>query len=150
MSVEHTSISAAIFDASRTKVVGILRANDPEDRLAGLWGLPAVSLRGVENDHDAILRIGKQKLGTILTPIMLLGEKTAMVSEVLELTLRLWEASFENPPDFNQRDLTDKTVSQYVTWAWKSPDELIPAARKKSLCTQLLLENRGIIYDATS
>ena len=147
MHVERISVSAAIYNESRNMVVGILRTNDPSDRLANLWGLPAASLSEVEDDQAAIERIGWQKLGTTLTPVRQIGEKTAMITDELRLTMHLWEATLSELPDFARRNMRDSEVSQYVMWAWMMPEQLIPTAKKGSLCTQLLLKSEGIIYE---
>lgn len=145
--VERIAVSTVIYNKKRGKVIGTLRANDPTDRLANLWGLPAASLRGTEIEEDAIKRIGWQKLGTTITPVQLLGQKTEIISDGVRLTVRLWEARARSLPNFKLRDENEAGVSQYVTWRWMSPDEFVPTARKGSLCTQILLQKEGVVYE---
>lgn len=147
MSTERTAISAVIYNENRSHVIAILRADDPSDRLANLWGLPAVGLRGTENDQMAIERIGRQKLGAPLSPSRLLGEKTALITNDVRLTMRLWEASAKALPNFSLRDMSEVGVSQYVTWQWMEPYKLVPTAQKGSLCTQVLLRAERIAYE---
>lgn len=144
---EKKSISAAIFSSDRQKVLAILRAPDQDDGLAGLWGLPAVTLKSFETNKEAIARIGWQKLGVKVTPIQPLGSKVGHRSEGLLLTMHLWECTITEEPDFSRRDMTDTKVSQYTNWKWTEPHALIPTAQKGSLCTQLLLESQIIIYE---
>src|SRR5215469_17637049 len=55
----------------------VRRPDDPDDPLAGLWGLPAVTLRDGEDEQAAVVRAGQVKLGVELAAGRKLGEKTA-------------------------------------------------------------------------
>lgn len=147
---ELIAISAAIFSPDRGKVLAIKRSQDPRDILAGLWGLPAVLLAAQETEYRGVARIGWQKLGTEVQPVNFIGEKTHQKSRNLQLTMRVWECAIDSDPHFSRRDMQDPHVSQYVDWQWMDPKALIPTAQKGSLCTQLLLESKGIIYEQQS
>lgn len=143
---EVLAISAAIFSPNKDTVLAIRRKDHPADILAGLWGLPAVSLTTLETDPQGVARIGSQKLGTTIRPIAFIGQKSHPRSQNLLLTMRLWECSIEHDPDFSRRDMANPHVNQYADWQWMEPQTLIATAQKGSLCTQLLLEFQGIIY----
>lgn len=147
---ELLAISAAIFSPNKDTVLAIKRKNHPTDILAGLWGLPAVSLTTLETDAHGVARIGWQKLGTSVQPIEFIGQKSHPRSQNLLLTMRLWECSIEHDPDFSRRDMANSHVNQYADWQWMEPKVLIATAQKGSLCTQLLLESKGIIYEQQS
>ena len=44
----------------------VRRPDDPGDPLAGVWGLPAVTLRDGEDERAAVVRAGRVKLGVEL------------------------------------------------------------------------------------
>ena len=44
----------------------VRRPDDPEDPLAGVWGLPAVTLIDGEDERAAVVRAGQVKLGVEL------------------------------------------------------------------------------------
>ncbi len=147
---EQIAVSAAIFSPDKHKVLAIKREQHPADILAGLWGLPAVSLVVQETEDQGVARIGWQKLGIEVRPVNFIGQKTHQRSRNLQLTMRLWECAIDSDPDFSRRDMQDPHVSQYVSWQWLEPQALIPTAQKGSLCTQVLLESKGIIYEHQS
>lgn len=144
---ERVALSAVIFSDNRSSVIGVKRSDDPEDIFARLWGIPAITLRQDEGEFEGIARIGWQKLGTVIQTERFVGEKSAERPGNMILRMRLWECIMNEEPDFSKRDLTEQGISQYITWRWMAPDELIITAQKGSLCTQLLLASQGIIYE---
>lgn len=122
--------------------IGVLLVKRPDDdeSLPGIWGLPAVSLRTGETEQEAVRRAGKEKLGVVVDPVRLIGEAKADRGDY-ELVMRDYrvevlsgELSVPQPFD----------GTQYVAWKWGRPDELVPGARQGSLCSQVLLAERGI------
>ena len=57
--------------------LAVRRPDDPEDPLAGLWGLPAVTLADEEDELSGVIRAGRAKLGVELAVGRKIGEKTA-------------------------------------------------------------------------
>jgi len=55
----------------------VRRPDDPADPLAGVWGLPAITLASGEDERTAVVRAGLVKLGVELAPGDRLGEATA-------------------------------------------------------------------------
>ncbi len=113
-------------------------ADDPE--LPGLWGLPAVSVGGEEDDAEAIHRLGREKLGVRFEALRDLREGTLERSSYL-LHMKLYEARIvEGEPAVPQ---PCAGVTQYVEWTWADALVLLPAARRGSLCCRLYLRELG-------
>jgi ADP-ribose pyrophosphatase YjhB (NUDIX family) len=120
---------------------GVLLVRRPEDddSLPGLWGLPAVSLREGESEHDALLRAGREKLGVEVEPLSLIGEEEAERGGY-RIAMRDWAASIvAGEPAVPQAG----EGTQYVEWRWGDPAELAPAARAGSVCARVLLRALG-------
>jgi hypothetical protein len=119
----------------------VRRPDDPDDSLAGVWGLPAVTLLDGEDEETAVVRAGRVKLGVELAVGARIGEKTA---DRGGYTLRLadYEATImAGVPAVPQPDgsMTQYTEFRYAT----DPGALAEAASRGSLCAQVFLECRG-------
>ncbi|MGH3260638.1 MAG: NUDIX hydrolase [Trebonia sp.] len=117
----------------------VLRPQDPDDPLAGAWGLPAVTLLDGEDERAAVARAGRVKLGVELAPGERIGEKTADRGGYL---LRLADHAatvIAGVPAVPQRDdsLTQYAACRYTTDLWP----LAEAAARGSLCAQVFLES---------
>ena len=55
----------------------VRRPDDPDDPLAGAWGLPAITLLDDETKRAGVVRAGRVKLGVELAAGPRIGEKTA-------------------------------------------------------------------------
>ena len=69
----------------------VKRPDDPGDPLAGVWGLPAVTLADGEDERAAVVRVGRDKLGVELAPGRRLGDASADRGDYL-LVLADYEA----------------------------------------------------------
>jgi 8-oxo-dGTP diphosphatase len=134
------SVAVVVRGENGTFLV-VRRPADPADPLAGVWGLPAVTLSDGEEEAAAVRRAGVVKLGVRLAVGRKLGEKTA---DRGAYTLRLsdYEAIVvSGTPSVPQ---ADASVTQYAALRFVSdPAVLLDAARKGSLCSQIFLEARG-------
>jgi ADP-ribose pyrophosphatase YjhB (NUDIX family) len=113
---------------------GVLLVRRPEDdeRLPGEWGLPAVTLAAGESDEDGVRRAGRDKLGVELRPLRSIGADATMTD---------WEAELvHGEPAVPQPG----AHTQYAELRWAEPSELVPAARRGSLCSRVLLRARGL------
>lgn len=116
----------------------VRRPDDPGDPLAGLWGLPAVTLLDGEGERAAVLRAGRVKLGIELAAGARIGEKTADRGGYV-LRLADYEATvLAGVPAVPQPDasLTQYTACEYTA----DPGALAEAAARGSLCAQVFLE----------
>ena len=68
---------AVVVRAGGGRFLAVRRPDDPEDPLAGLWGLPAITLRDGEDEQAAVVRAGRAKLGVELAAGPKIGEQTA-------------------------------------------------------------------------
>ena len=119
----------------------VKRPDDPQDPLAGVWGLPAVTLLGGEDERAAVLRAGRVKLGVELAAGRRIGERTADRGAYL-LRLAGYEATvLAGVPAVPQ---PDASLTQYAACAYSAdPGVLAEAAARGSLCAQVFLAAAG-------
>jgi ADP-ribose pyrophosphatase YjhB (NUDIX family) len=121
---------------------GLLLVRRPrdDDSLPGIWGLPAASLAQGETEEAAVRRAGREKLGVEVRPLRPLGEVEAE-RPAYRIHMRDWSAAIESgEPAVPQ----PAAGTQYDDWRWGEPAELAPAARAGSLCSRVLLRDRGL------
>src|SRR5438093_11227750 len=83
------SVAVAVF---KEEQILLIRRPDDDDELPGIWGLPAGTRRNTEAAEDLIVRIGRDKLGVKLVPVLRLA--SGMQDRPgYQLNLELWEAS---------------------------------------------------------
>lgn len=122
------------------KFLVVRRPDDPEDPLAGMWGLPAITLHDGEDERDAVVRAGRVKLGAELAVGSRLGVKTAE-RDGYALTLADYSATVTAgtvsvpQPDTS---MTQYTEARFV----RDAGILAEAAGSGSLCAQIFLESR--------
>jgi ADP-ribose pyrophosphatase YjhB (NUDIX family) len=107
----------------------VRRPDDPADPLAGVWGLPAVTLAPGEGELDGVARAGRAKLGVRLTATRRVGSTTGTQNGT---ALRLTEY---------------EAVATDGTPAVPQGDDLAEAAGRGSLCARLFLADRGLPGD---
>ena len=119
----------------------VRRPDDPGDPLAGVWGLPAVTLRDGEDERAAVGRAGRVKLGVELAAGARIGEKTADRGGYV-LRLADYEATIlDGVPAVPQ---PDESMTQYTEARFTAdPGTLAEAAARGSLCAQVFLEDRA-------
>ena len=113
-----------------------MRRPDDDADLPGVWGLPAATLGEAETEEDAVRRGGREKLGVEVLPLRAIGTDGSMTD---------WEARIASgSPAVPQPGPN----TQYAAMRWGEPRELVPAARRGSLCSRVLLRARGLDWDA--
>ena len=117
----------------------LVRRPDDDESLPGLWGLPAGSLREGESERDALLRVGREKLGVEVEPLRQVGQEEADRPSY-RIAMSNWAARVV-AGEPSVRHAGEGT--QYVDWRWGGPDELVPAARAGSVCARVLLRALG-------
>lgn len=129
---------AVVIRAADGTFLAVRRPDDPDDPLAGLWGLPAITLREGEDEPAAVVRAGRAKLGVELEVGRKVGERTAdRGSHVLRLSD--YEATVvSGTPSVPQ---ADTSMTQYEAHMFTDdPTVLGEAAAKGSLCTAIFLD----------
>jgi ADP-ribose pyrophosphatase YjhB (NUDIX family) len=124
---------------------GVLLVRRPagDESLPGEWGLPAATLRPGEDEHAAVRRAGSDKLGVEVRPLRALGEASGE-RPGYRIRMRDWAVEIAaGEPAVPQPG----GGTQYETLRWGDPAELVPAARRGSLCARVLLRERGIAPD---
>jgi hypothetical protein len=130
-----------------SRVLGVLRPDDPDDELAGVWGLPAATRGPGESDMDALQRLARDKLGVTLTGVRLLSEGRQTRRDY-DLEMALYEGWTADSPRLPNADLRPSGRTYYAAWRWASADIFIEASNKGSLCTQLYLSYKSYRYKA--
>jgi 8-oxo-dGTP diphosphatase len=135
------SVAVVVRSRAGVEFLIVRRPHDPGDPLAGLWGLPAVTLVDGEDERAAVVRAGRVKLGVELAAGARIGEKTADRGGYL-LRLADYEATVvDGVPAVPQPDgsMTQYTACRYTA----DPGTLAEAAARGSLCAQLFLEDNS-------
>jgi len=118
----------------------VRRPDDPDDPLAGAWGLPAVTLLDGEDEASAVVRAGRVKLGVELAATRRIGEKTADRGAYV---LRLADYGATVVSGVPAVPQPDGSMTQYTACRYTSdPRVLAEAAARGSLCAQVFLESR--------
>jgi 8-oxo-dGTP diphosphatase len=129
------------------ELVLLVRRPDDDADLPGVWGLPAATIAEGESAEgksaegesaegesaeDAVRRAGREKLGVEVRPLDPLGHDGPMTDFRAEIVT--------GEPEVPQRGPN----TQYAELRWGALEELAPAARRGSLCSQVLLRARGV------
>ena len=141
MAMIKRSVAVAVRGPEAGTFLVVKRPDDPADPLAGVWGLPAVTLVDGEDEREAAARVGRDKLGIELAPGDRLGEASADRGDCL-LVLADYEATIvDGMPSVPQ---SDASVTQYVEWRYAAdPAVLTEAAARGSLCAQIFLQDNS-------
>jgi 8-oxo-dGTP diphosphatase len=137
MTIIKRAVAVVVRGPEAGTFLVVKRPDDPADPLAGVWGFPAVSLTGGEDERAGVLRVGRDKLGVELEATGRLGEASADRGAYL-LVLADYEAIIVNgTPSVPQRDAS---VTQYAQWRYSAdPAVLADAAGRGSLCARIFL-----------
>jgi 8-oxo-dGTP diphosphatase len=116
----------------------VRRPADPADPLAGVWGLPAITLLPGEDERAAAARAGRVKLGVELAVGAQIGAKTTdrgshwLRLADYEAVITAGEPSVPQP---------DASLTQYTACRFTAdPAVLAEAAARGSVCAQVFLE----------
>ena len=120
-------------------VLGVRRPDDPEDELAGVWGLPAATLAEGETEADAVRRLAREKLGLELQDIRLL-RSGAQTRPTYRLSMGLYEALVLGEPRLPPPESRRSDITYYTGWRWMPARGLTEASNKGSLCARLYLD----------
>ena len=140
-SMTKKAISIAIHQGN--KILLVQRPEDDDD-LPLAWGLPASSLYSHESFEDAVIRTGIEKLGVELMDLKELNRgKIQRARYTLEMALYSARLMSEEISLSHQ----NKSITQYIDWKWGSRNDLLPAAKSGSLCSQLYLEYVNLSFE---
>ena len=118
--------SVAVLIRNGDRILAVRRPDD-DDELPGVWGLPAGSYREAETLEDLIERIGREKLGVLLTPIRKIAEGE-QDRPAYQLRMELWEVEMTG-------------TLRHPSFQWASFKILRPGLDAGSLCCELALGN---------
>ena len=127
----------------------LVRRPDDDDEFPGIWGLPAASCRDGEGAMAAAQRIGVSKLGTQIEIGHEMGvgsqEREAYVIEMTLLEAFLADCSHITLPRKGAEGQL-RGVTVYTAFRWGPPSDLSGSAAAGSLCSQLLLADKGLTW----
>ncbi len=134
---------AAVVRRGDGRFLAVRRPLD-DDRLPGVWGLPAVTISGGELPEQALRRVGREKLAAELEPVRFLGVRSADRGDYELILMDLEARLLSGEPDV-RRATTNAT--RYIDQRWTDDLSLLAdAARRGSLCSRILLEHHGVAY----
>jgi predicted TIM-barrel fold metal-dependent hydrolase len=141
MAMIKRSVAVVVRGPEAGTFLVVKRPDDPADPLAGVWGLPAVTLTDSEDEQAAVVRAGRDKLGVELTAGRRLGQASVDRGYYL-LILADYEAAIAGgTPSVPQ---PDASVTQYVDWRYTADlAVLAEAAARGSLCARIFLEDNS-------
>jgi ADP-ribose pyrophosphatase YjhB (NUDIX family) len=135
------SAALVIRDDARPGMLLLVQRPEDDADLPGAWGLPSASLREDEDWHEAARRAGRDKLGLVLEPGIVLNEGTKQRTRY-RLAMRLVDARITSGTVQLDAGPADGTT-RYQAWCWAPVTELQSAADRGSLCSRLALEVLG-------
>ncbi len=133
------SIAVLIRSASDPSRILLVRRPSTDPEFPGMWGLPAVTLRAGESDREALERLARQKLGSMLSALRLCctGEQQR---QHYRLRMRLYEARLCQAEPSLPAPGSVPDVTLYEAWRWGRLSELAVSAEAGSLCSLLALQ----------
>src|SRR5688572_14961912 len=135
------SVAAVIRRQGEAPFLAVRRPPD-DDKLPGIWGLPAVTLRPGELPEDGLRRIGYEKLGVRLEPFRFVGIRAADRGSYELILMDIEATVVEGEPDVYAATTTS---TRYVDQKWAGDvGVLSEAAARGSLCCRILLESTGV------
>ncbi len=118
-------------------VLAVRRPDEPGEELPGVWGFPAVTLRGDETPEDGLRRLGQEKLGAELAPLRSLAEGEQRRPDYT-LQMMVYEASLAGEASLPERT-PGAEGTLYEALEWRPAASLREAADAGSLCCRLFL-----------
>lgn len=142
------AVAAAVRHPADPDRLLLVRRPPDDPELPGVWGLPAASLAPGESAEQAVVRIGREKLGVELRPLGAL-ERGEALRPGQRLEMELWAAALVGGEPRVPQPRPGVTqprpgVTQYVDLRWGEPAELAAGAEAGSLCCRLALAASGI------
>ena len=136
------AVALAVRQPGGDGVLGVLRPEDPGDPLAGVWGLPAASVGGPQRTpealEEAVRHMAGRKLGLALTAVREVASgREERPGGALSMTL--FETRSAGEPTLPDAASADGGATLYAAWRWMRMPDFLPAAKRGSLCTRLLL-----------
>jgi len=119
------------------KILIIKRPKEDSDD-PDFWGLPASMLKEDETYEQAIIRVGKKKLGVSLKVGRFIGRGSLDRGDYI-----LHGDEYEAEIISGEPELGKVEGTSYVDWKWGTIEDLIPVAKSNSLCVNILLKTLG-------
>lgn len=134
---------ALVLRDDKGQILAVKRPSD-DDLLPNLWGLPAVTVKGSELPEAAAKRVGQEKLCCGIEVTGFVGIKHADRGDYDFILMDLEAKVTDGEPKVINS--TSKST-RYADQKWVEDLSIFnEAARKGSLCSQILLESMDIKY----
>jgi 8-oxo-dGTP diphosphatase len=138
------SVAAVVRSGTHPRCFLAVQRPPDDELLAGVWGLPAITLRQGELPEAGLRRLGWEKLGTALAATRFVGVRAADRGSYLLILMDLEAQVVEGNPDVRAARTTG---TAYVDQRWTDDVTLlVPAARRGSVCSRILLEAEGVPF----
>ena len=138
------AVAAVLRNPANQREFLAVRRPPDDDRLPDVWGLPAVSLAPSELPEAALRRIGREKLAATIEPASFVGIKSMDRGDYELILMDIEARLLSGEPDVRR---AETRATRYVDQRWTGDLLLLrDAARRGSLCSQLLLEASGVEY----
>jgi len=133
------SIAVALVNPRNRKEILVVKRPEDDDKLPGVWGLPAISLVKNELPEAAVRRLGREKLDVEIEPIETIGikyeDKAGYQLILLEIKCKLL---FGKPDVWR----AETKATKYVDQRWTEDYSILQkAADMGSLCSQIFLDS---------
>ena len=148
-SVRKRSVALAIRPQDDGSGVLLVRRPDDDDEFPGAWGLPAATCIGPETLEDAARCIARDKLGVEFRLGKAIGSGVQDRADYV-IEMHLFEAWLDGNHPTLAVDSQGSGLTYYASWRWGEPSELVDSARTGSLCSRLLLDAVGVVWDCPS
>lgn len=148
-SVNKRSVALAIRLQGDESGVLLVRRPMDDDEFPGAWGLPAATCVGSETLEEAARRIGEGKLGVEVRLGKVIGVGVQDRGDYV-IEMHLFEASLERRAPNLAVDATGSGLTHYTSWWWGEPSDLVESAGIGSLCSRLLLDAAGVVWESST
>ena len=148
-SVKKRSVALAVHPQDDGSRVLLVRRPDDDDDFPGAWGLPAATCIAPETLEDAARRIGQFKLGVDVQLGRVIGSGVQERDDYV-IEMHLFEAWLDGMDPKLAVDSEDSGLTYYASWRWGKSSDLVESACMGSLCSRVLLDAIGIIWDSRS
>ena len=145
-SAKKRSVALAVRPQNDDSSVLLIRRPDDDDEFPGAWGLPAATCIAPETLEDAARRIGLRKLGVEVRLGKIMGFGVQDRDDYV-IEMHLFEAWLDDVAPTLAVDSEGSGLTYYTSWRWGDPSDLVESARMGSLCSRLLLDAVGVIWD---
>jgi ADP-ribose pyrophosphatase YjhB (NUDIX family) len=138
------SVAVYLMNPNNKDEFLVVKRPPDDDKLPNVWGLPAVTVKGEELPEQAVIRVGSEKLCTEIKPLGFFGIKYADRGNYVLILMDIKAELIGSEPKVTN---STSQSTKYVDQKWVSDYSVLKeAASKGSLCSQIVLDSKNILY----